>query len=374
MAKKAYILTFFYGTNYGSKLQATALSKYMESLGYDVCFIKTFLDFKYIFAHPSLFYTRFVNLLNRKETNAFFVTEDYEITPERQQRIDRYNETYLKYITVKSDKQWKNILKDKPVFIAGSDIIWQPALGYPEKYFLDFAYYTGCKRISYASSVGAKKLPDKYRNYYKKYLESFDAISVRENATIKLFKGIINKKITKVIDPTLLVRRNVWDDLSEKARISETIAPGDYILCYFVMKDERYWDYVKLVEEKTGKKVVVLPMHYLDEQQSYEVVTDGTPCEFIWMIKNAAFIVTDSFHASVFSFIYDKELYILRRTRQDEDEKFVDLLTRYKMSDRQVTNEKAFERKETVDYAEGKKVLEEDRKTAEDYLKQALEK
>lgn len=370
--KKAYILTFFYGTNYGSKLQATALSKYMRSLGYDVCFIKTFWDVPFLLMHPSLLYTRVANLLHRKRTKEFFNADKYEISEERQKRINEYNSEHLKYITVKSHTQWKNILKEKPVFIAGSDIIWQPALGYPEKYFLDFAYYTDCKRISYASSIGTKTLPPKYNKYYKKYLESFDAISVRENATIELFAKIIDKKITKVIDPTLLLGKDAWDVLSDYADIPEKIAAGEYILCYFVMKDERYWEYVRLVSQQLKKKVVVLPMHELDEQQPYHIIKNGTPYEFIWLIKNAEFIITDSFHASVFSFIYDKEVYILRRARQDEDEKFEDLLRRYDMYERVVTNENEFRRISVASYSKGKECLNRDRLAAQEYLRIAL--
>ena len=370
--KKAYILTFFYSTNYGSKLQATALGKQLESMGYEVRFIKTFWDIPYLLKHPSLMYTRVQNLIHRKETQDFFNSEEYEITPERQKRIDQYNKDYLKFVTVKKHAQWKEILKDNPVFIAGSDIIWQPALGYPDKYFLDFAYYTGCKRISYASSVGAKKLPAKYRKYYKKYLESFDAISVRENATIKLFKGIVNKKIVKVIDPTLLVDRKTWDEIGDQAKLPKTIKKDNYILCYFVMNDERYWEYVRKAAAEENAQIVVLPMHKQDESQPYTIITDGTPSEFIELIRNAKFVITDSFHASVFSFLYDKELYILRRARQDEDEKFNDLLTRYEMKERMVTDESAFTRKTEFSYENGKKVLEKERAFARDYLDKAL--
>ena len=117
--KKAYILTFFYSTNYGSKLQATALGKQLESMGYEVRFIKTFWDIPYLMRHPSLMYTRVQNLIHRKETQDFFNSEEYEITPERQKRIDQYNKDYLKFVTVRKHAQWKEILKYNPVFIAG---------------------------------------------------------------------------------------------------------------------------------------------------------------------------------------------------------------------------------------------------------------
>lgn len=370
--KKAYILTFFYGTNYGSKLQATALGKYLEGIGYDVTFIRTFLDMKFILRHPTLLYTRIQNRLHIKEVNAFFEPERYEISAERQQRIDEYNAKHLKYITVKSDRQWKDILEEHPVFITGSDIVWQPAIGYPEKYFLDFAYYTDCKRISYATSVGAKTLPKKYTRYYKKYLGSYDAISVRENASRKLFEPIINKKITKVVDPTLLVSRDVWDELSEQAQIPDSLSGQRYILCYFVMMDSRYWDYVRLAEAQTHLKVVVLPMHAQDEQSGYSFIPNGTPYEFIRLIRDAEFIITDSFHASVFSFLYEKEVYILRRKRQDEDEKFNNILTNYRMHACAVEDETRFERRTRIDYTLGKARLEEDREQSKSFLRDTL--
>jgi len=368
--KKAYILTFFYGTNYGSKLQATALKMYLESLGYDVCFIKTFWDVKYLLKHPLLLYTRIQNLIHRREANSFFETEKYEISEERKKRIAQYNDRYLNYITIKKHSQWLEILKEDPIFIAGSDIIWQPALGYPEKYFLDFAYYTKCKKFSYASSVGSKQLPPKYSKYYKKYLESFDAVSVRETATAELLKKYTDKEIVKVIDPTLLLSRYDWDAVCDNAVIPRSLISGEYILCYFVMNDKRYWEYINKVKEATQKTIAVLPMHDQDEKQPYEIITEGTPREFIWLIKNACFVVTDSFHASVFSYIYKKELYVLKRRRDDEDEKYNDLLTRYSMNDRLVKDETRFER--IMDFTYNYTRLHMDQEKAKDFIKIAL--
>lgn len=370
--KKAYVLTFFFGTNYGSKLQATATCKWLEKQGYEVSFIKTFLDPVHLLKHPSLIYTRIQNYIHRSECESFFNSDPYDISEKRQRRIDRYNKDNLPFITIKSHKQWKEILRDNPVFISGSDIIWQPANGYPEKYFLDFAYYTKCKRISYSSSVGSPSLPIKYKKFYKKYLGSYDAISVRENATRDLFKGIIDNTITKVIDPTLLVSREIWDELSAKAEIKNDIIPNQYILCYFVMKDDRYWKYVELASKETGLKIVVLPMHKQDEESGYNIIDDGTPYEFIWLIRNAAFIITDSFHASVFSFLYEKELYILKRARGDEDEKFNDLTKRYGLENRIVLEESVFNRNEYISDDINKERLIADRKNSEEYLINAL--
>ena len=106
---------------------------------------------------------------------------------------------------------------------------------------------------------------------------------------------------------------------------------------------------------------MVLPMSYLDEQSGNTIITDGTVYEFIDLIRNAEFILTDSFHASIFSFLYDKEFYVMKRERSDEDEKFNDLVNRYGLKERVITDETKFERLTNTDYSAGKAQLAKDR-------------
>ena len=138
------------------------------------------------------------------------------------------------------------------------------------------------------------------------------------------------------------------------------------------MNDPRYWEYVKIVKDAVGLQVIVLPMHEQDELQPYTIVSDGTTYEFLWLIKNASLICTDSFHACVVSLIYHKEFYLLRRSRKAENAKYDDLLRQYRLEDRLVNDEHSFIRKSKIDYSYVDEQLEKDRESANGYLKQTL--
>lgn len=369
--KKVCIVTYYDSSNYGSRLQSTALSLALKDLNCDVYFLKSFKARKFTLMHPRMVYARLYNKLNRKKKEAFFHPVPYTISDERRSRLDKYTKENYKVIDIRSDKQWNNICKEKYTFVAGSDIIWQPANGYPSFFFLDYAYFAGLDCLAYGSSLGAKKLPHKFYNAYRKYLRSYKAIGVRETKVKNYLSKIIDKPVTKVVDPTLLITKDKWDKFADKARYSIS-SDEDFVFCYFVMNDARYWDYVKKVEQATGLKIVVLPMHSLDEEQPYEIIRDGTPYEFIDLIKKAKFIVTDSFHTCVFSMIYEKEFYLLRRTRSDEDEKYNDLLKRYHLEDRRIENEESFIRNEIIDYSYASEKIASDRNQSYEFLKEAI--
>lgn len=370
--KKICVVTWYKSPNYGTQLQSASLCSYLKEKGFDVYILHSFKVKEYLIQHPSLLISRIKMKLNTKKKQKFFHPVSYEVTPEQQKNIDKYISDNFKPLDITTMSQWKKIIAEKWIFITGSDIIWQPALGSPNKMFLDFAMFENLTRIAYASSTGAKKLPEKYYKNYKKLLKGFHAISTREQNSADFFSELLCRKVYKVIDPTLLHDKNFWDNFAAKAQLGN-ITGKKYILCYFVMEDKRYWSYVKKAANMyKDTEIIVLPMHYSDEKNEYTVIKNGTAYEFINLIKNSEFIITDSFHAAVFSFIYDKEFYVLKRIRSDEDEKFNDLMNKYSLNHRFVTDETAFIRNTNIDYNEGKKVLSKDRLFAYHFLDRAL--
>jgi len=370
--KKICVVTWYSSPNYGTQLQSASLCKYLEEQGMDVYILHKFKVKEYMLKHPRMLISRIKMKLHTKEKDKFFHPVSYEVLPEQQKNIDRYIKDNFKPIDIKSTEQWNNIIKEKWSFITGSDIIWQPALGSPNKMFLDFAMYEDLPRVAYASSTGAKTLPEKYHKDYKRLLSGFRAISTREQNSADFFTELLGRKVHKVIDPTLLHDKEFWSGFADRAQLGD-VTKKKYILCYFVMDDPRYWEYVKkVVKDNSDAEVVVLPMHYSDEKSEYTVIKTGTAYEFLALIRNAEFIVTDSFHAGVFSFIFDKEFYVLKRARSDEDEKFNDLVDRYGLRNRIITDESKFERLEEHDYSEGKQQLQKDREFAYEFLKNAL--
>lgn len=380
--EKIIVVTGFKGGNYGTKLQSTALCKYFEKLGYKTSILEKFNYKGYFLKHPDIGFARILKrTLSRNDTKKFFDDkEHYYYSEEREKRLLDYDETIYNPVTIATRDQYDHLLKDNTVFVVGSDIIWQPAMGVPGYWFLDFIYHTKLKRFSYATSIGANELPKKYYRYYRKYLSKFKSIGVREKTAVKLLEPIVNREVIQVIDPTLLHDTVFWDQFANKASFSNlSVIPHKYVFCYFVMHDSRYWEYMKLVRkyldsnpETKDYKIAVLPMHKMDEGQPYTVITEGTPYEFVYLIKNAAFIVTDSFHVCAFSLNYKKEFYLLRRARKDEESKFEDFFLRYGLKDRYVTDEGHFIRNINIDYESADEKLQEDRRFAVKFIDNAL--
>ena len=372
--KQICLVTFYKSDNYGTNLQAYALETILQRLKYDVEFLKTFKVKSEFIKHPMLLYAWISLKLNLKKNKAFYHPDKYLISENRQRRLTNFQKEFFKEKSYITSKDWKTAINNNVIFVVGSDILWNPVRGYPGRYFLDFAYYSGLKRFSYASSVGSLELPKKFFKAYKRYLGSMEAVGVREESVKKMLEPIVEREVTQVVDPTLLLTRNDWEVFAESAEVSVPINNNGFVLCYFVMNDPRYWKYVKLISQTYNKQIIVLPMHKLDEDQPYDIITDGTPPEFVWLIKNADFICTDSFHACVISSIFHKEFYLLRRTRKAENAKYDDFLNRYGLAERSVRNEKVFELMPTTDFSVFDARVSVDRKNAIAFLRTALKK
>lgn len=369
--KQVCIVTFYNSLNFGSRLQALGLARSIDKLGYEARFLRYFKARLFTIKHPHMVYARICKRLAKKKNKEFFEPVPYQASDARRERMAQFTKDNYREMTIASDGQWKETIKKGTIFMSGSDIIWNPALGYPSYYFLDFASYAKQPCVAYASSVGALELPKKYHKAYRRILNRFVAIGVREKATIDMLSKVVDNRLTKVVDPTLLLTSEEWDAFADKAQYSEKIEDR-FIFCYFVMNDQKYWDYAKMVQEQTGLQVVVLPMHHLDEQQPFTIIKDGTPYEFIDLIRRAEFVLTDSFHISVFSVQYKKEFYLLRRDRKAEDAKFDELLGRYNLKDRVITDKTKFERKPEIDYDGAHEILNRDREESKRFLAEAL--
>lgn len=368
---KIYVVTGYKGHNYGTKLQSTALCKYFEKLGFHVEIVERFWVKSFFISHPVLFLNRVKNKLNQKKQSLFFEPVKYEISETRKRCLELYERENYNVCNINSSAMWQAIIAEECRFVIGSDIIWQPNLGVPTSFFADYAFYTGIKVFSYATSLGATEIPHKLVKWYKKYLSSYTAISVREKQSADLLNSLTGLRIENVVDPTLLFDNKFWSEFGDHATIKKSCK---YVLAYFVMEDERYWKYVERIVKKTGLSVVVMPMHRLDEiNHDYDVVENGTPYDFVWLIEHAELICTDSFHACAFSLNFEKEFYLMRRVRKDEDAKYDDFLNRYGLQARCVTDESIFERR-SINYNQSSNILCQDRLKSQEFIKRSIMK
>jgi len=188
------------------------------------------------------------------------------------------------------------------LFITGSDQVWNYDW-YNPIFFLNF---TDVPKISYAASIGHSSIPDEWKERYREYLKDFKAISVREEDAVAILEPLAPVPVEWVLDPTLLLSSDEWDEICAPRKVE-----GPYMFCYFLGGSKRDRRVANEVAKKKGLKIVTLP-HLLGKYRSVDrsfgdiQLWDVGPKEFISLIKHADFVLTDSFHGSVFSNIYHR--------------------------------------------------------------------
>lgn len=307
---------FYNSTNYGGVLQSYALVDILNSLGvnaYQICYQRVNIASK----------GRFLKIFNPVKLCRFVKGKICNIKNRRNLEIVNNVATkrvkpfslFVNANVPKTDKSYnqntiKETLSDTDIFITGSDQVWNVNY-YDEIYRLDFVPQTKYK-FSYAAGVSSGELTKKQRNIFQKSLSTYDSISVREREAVNVLQPLTDKKVEWVLDPTLLLSREKWDNVCANRKIDEA-----YIFCYFL--GSLSIDNNKIIEfaHKRGLKVVMMP--YLtgtgcdDSDFGDYKIYDAAPQDFISLIKYAEYVFTDSFHATVFSHIYKKNFFVFNR-------------------------------------------------------------
>ncbi len=312
--------------NVGASLQAYALCIYLQSLGHDVQII----DYKpaYLSRHYSL------SRVNNPRFDKPLVRELFLLAKlpsrlkarlsERKKRFDAFRDTYLP-LTKRYDSF--DVLKADPpkadVYVAGSDQIWNPLFpnGKDPAFFLQFTP-EGTKRVSYAASFAGDSLRDEDRARMTPWLKSLHAVSVREKSGVALLETMGIDGV-QVCDPVLLLSKEKWETVATLPQIM------DYILVYDFESNSLIREAALALREQTGKSIVsVFANDYADV-----LLADLGPCEFVGAIENAAVVISNSFHATVFSLIFHRECFVVDRS-EGINARMRDLLESVGMSDR----------------------------------------
>lgn len=208
-----------------------------------------------------------------------------------------YRQRYLKETKeYTSSDQLKNDLPSVDLFCTGSDQVWN--LLYDNRiddtYFFDFLPEDK-RRIAYAASFGGNKFEDSDIEKYAKHLKKYDVISVREDSGVQILKefGIEGKQ---VLDPTLLLSKEEWENLLPEREKKE-----DFILIYQLRPNKEFDDYAVELSKKTGLKLIRISTMYFQRFKCGEFHYLPKPEVFLWYIKNAKCLLTDSFHGTCFA-------------------------------------------------------------------------
>ena len=369
MIKKVGILTFHNAHNYGATLQAYALRNKLRHMGYDANIIN------YCNKSISKNYTKILR--------PYFWKRD--ILPQNWPKVIREIKKCI-YAQNAWKRQWKaftdfrngillegNVKEvtfseleqsDYDAFILGSDQIWASELtrGLDPVYFGEFAF--GKRKVSYAASVPNGTIPDREVELFRKKLKSIDVISVREEKLAEIVRKLAEKPVATVVDPTLLLETEDYDNLISKELKSAT----KYVFAYFVVENEKLLECAKKAAQMLGVELIELHYFEMPNQKGRNVIADIGPEEFLYYIKNAEMVLTNSFHGTVFSIIFGRKFYSV----YEHNNRITHLLEFLEIPTRHIHNAEQINFKEDIDYEKVKMLLANYRSESISFLEEAL--
>lgn len=364
--------------NFGGLLQNFALQYVLKKMGHEVDTI----DKDYRRELPPLtkrlliYLKRFIKryVLNQKKVMIRFEAEFNKSYPVMSQYTQRFID---KYISVKTVDHFRNVSEGYyDAFIAGSDQVWR---GGPngeglEDYFFDFAKSWNIKRVAYAASFGTDYwyFSAKYSEKYVSLIRLFDAVSLREKNAADMIACHWGIKACHVLDPTMLLDASVYHEI---AKTSDVRKDDVQLLIYILDSNEEKEALIN--RTSTQKK---LSPYYVNAKPDdiWRPITERIqpPVEF-WLkcFMNAQFIITDSFHACVFSILFHKEFVVVGNQKRGLS-RMKELLQDFRMEDRLIdeANISDFDISSLhlIDYTLVDKILNERRRYSLNWLMNSL--
>ena len=313
MNKKLLLVTIEDRTNMGNRLQHYALQRVVERLGFEVDSLmvknapeislksKAKNTIRFLLALTGLGrFRQSLSLINRAEKNLAFNDKHLH-------RVIRLS------VDVVRQKNWE----DYTYAITGSDQVWHNwhSTTIPDElsfYYLEFI--EEFKRVSYAPSFGFAFFPEEDLDAHHRGLMGMHALSCREQEGCKMIQELTGRVAQKVQDPTLLLTAEEWAGIEKKPRFR---TPRHYMLQFFL--GEVTQDYRAEIERISNKYgLIVLNINDKNDPRHYAISSD----EFIWLIHHAHTICTDSFHASVFSIKFGRNLRVFKRNQMGFENMF----------------------------------------------------
>jgi murB family protein len=352
------VVGFWYGANYGSLLNGYATYKILKNLGKKVVMLR-----KPDHITDDMELKDWTH--NTKFVNSVYSTED--ISP----RMSRNDIGLLN--------------EHVNTFLAGSDQIWNYKVSFSGFMYLPFVE-NAKRRISFCTSFGDKNdnVPSDKVEFVKKEFHKYDAISVREDFGKENLKNKYNVDSTVLLEPVFDIERKEYDNLIKDSVFEEK---EPYIVAYILDPTDEKLNIINQVSKTMGCKIITIPDgyytiirstwdSYIRKEEFPNLQINMGAKDFLKACSKAEFVVTDSFHGSCFSIIFEKKFISICNSIRGA-ERFYDLLGRFNLLNRLVTNANKFKWKDEylndIDYETIDKQIEEDRNRSVEWLKNALD-
>lgn len=376
----------FYIYNYGSILQSYALQQYIRNEGYDLEVInyhdvantkqkidiflklkwKNLLDFNKITF-------KLATKMEMRHDNMYFA-----VIRRRNNACDEFVVKHFPLSKKCNSIEDVQLLCEKyDLIVLSSDQLWGP-----EDLIRDYhtlrQFPKTIKRVAYATSFGISNIPSFLKDTVRDFIPQIECVSVREKTGKCIIKEICGRDVPVVVDPTMLLTKEQWRSvISEKKIIAE-----DYLFCYFLGENKEYYRTVKAFCEQKKLKIVSIlhPEQYNRKKYRFaNLYPEGVgPTEFLNLIYNAEYVACDSFHASVFSVIFNKKFMVFDRysskTQNSRNTRIENLLDMLQLKERHFYYQGDFAdlMDKDIEWCLVSEKLEEKRRLSMEYLHDSL--
>lgn len=327
--------------NYGNRLQNYALTTLLKNEGYNVVNgVRVYTKEEWIIRTNG----KIKKMVKRMIPFALIKNKVVRVVPKRQGLLQKREEKFVDFINgyttllepvvEKKNRDAYKVLKKTEIeyAIAGSDQVWNPC--YEAKGYEFISFMPAKRRLSFAASIGVENILEDDKEYFKKRLLEMKYLSVREERAAQIIRELTGREADITLDPTLLLEKEEWEKIVRKPQID---IKDKYICTYFLGEIP---DAVRIFAQEKAMAVCCL-----NNEQDPELFTID-PAEFLYMIKNAEYVLTDSFHAVAFSIKFNKEFYVFNREQKGVSNmfsRFETITKRFKLENRIQSREKIIE-------------------------------
>lgn len=272
-----------------------------------------------------------------------------------------------------SGKKYGPIIFDDnyDAYIFGSDQIWNKGIlgGFDSTFFGDFKTKSNTRKISYAASGAIRELDNTDKLFFKDKLSNLNSISVREETFEALLQPLYFKKIQTVLDPTLLADKIILTKIARKPKIKQK-----YILLYLLGGiDKTILETAKTIAKLNNTKLITISFLSDNWKPQANLIQNASPQELLGWFLNSEYILTNSFHGTAFSVVFNKD-FLSFLSGSPRDERILNLLEKLQIKSRGIlTFDEALEQtKEIINWGNVNILLDTEREKSFNFIKNAL--
>lgn len=354
------IITFHRSINYGAVLQAYALRRFIEKNNINV---------------------NVIDYVNRKDEEKYRLIQfnsfkdciksllKFYFNRKKKQKFIDFRKEYLSLSETVDKNKIGKLDNIYDCFITGSDQVFNYNITDGDMtYLLDFASKN--KKNSYGASFGISKIEKKYEKIYSNLLKDFSYISMREKEGVDLIKQITGKNAQLVLDPTFLLEQSDWNNLVNNYKKKIVNIKKPYILIYSLKYSSSIYKVAEKISRELNCKIIVIStgLSTVKFGDKYKSVLSAGPEDFINLFINARYIITNSFHGTVFSIIFKKNFIVDYLNKLDNPSRIINLLNLLSLTNRILSNERNINLYEFIDYDKVYQVLSKEKNNSIKYI------